>query len=140
MKQYLGSSAIFYFLVAASFIILFLAVPYPHYNDSTGGWFLGTSIGGRLLGNKTSGIPLEKVIISVTEASVKSPLSLECTSNEDCKEYVALNQCQVYCGNLLEANSSAIAQLNNQRVCDPSGWARPKVDCKCISGRCLSLE
>jgi len=140
MKSYRGGSAIFYFLVAAGFIVLLLAIPYPHYDPDSGGWFLGTSIGGRILGNKSTGIPLEKVVVGVTESSVKSPLDLECSTNSDCKTYFAVNQCQGYCGNLSERNNSAITQLNNQRVCDPSQWSRPNLDCKCISGRCLSLE
>ena len=141
MKSTLGSSAIFYLLVAVAFVILFVAAPYPHYDTQTGAWYLGESVGRRILGNEDArGVPLDKVILRVANSSVSSPLSLNCTTDADCSQYAAPNQCAVYCGNLDEQNLASIAQLNRQRVCDPSGWAKPTLDCKCISAKCISLK
>jgi len=141
MKKSAGASAIFYLLVAIGFIIVFLAMPYPHYNTLNGSWFLGTSIANRAMGQEESvGLSLDELVVKVTRASVTSPLDISCTTNADCKQYLIVNQCTSYCGNRSDENENAVIQLNNQRVCDPALWARPRGDCGCVAGKCIGLR
>lgn len=140
MKSARGASAIFYLFVAIAFVILLLAVPLPSYNVSSRGWFLDKSLGQRLIGQETEGVPLYEVATDLTKSSVTSPLDLTCQTDSDCREYVVANQCESYCGNINSANAEAVTQLNNRRVCDPTEWSRPSLRCGCIAGKCLNLN
>lgn len=140
MKMAHGASAIFYLFMAIAFVILLMAVPLPSYNVTTKGWFLDKSIGQRLVGQKSEGVPLYEVATDLTKSSVTSPLDLSCETDSDCREYVVANQCESYCGNTSSSNMEAVAQLNNRRVCDPAEWSRTPFRCGCIAGKCLNLN
>lgn len=140
MKTDRGASAIFYLIVGVAFVIVLLAAPYPHFELDSKAWFLGPSIGNRVTGGGSSqGVPMDKVVTTVTSASVTSPLDIKCIVDTDCKAYVVANQCVSYCGNLSSENQSAVTLLNNRRVCDPSLWDSPTLDCSCVAGRCVSF-
>jgi hypothetical protein len=141
MKNSIGASGAFYLIVGVAFVVLLLAMPYPHLNTQTESWYLGASIISRVSGSPDAdGLPLDKVVLTVSQSSVKSPLELSCTTDSDCAEYLVINQCTVYCGNVSKENSDAILMLNRQRVCEPNLWSRPKINCQCISGKCINLE
>lgn len=140
MKSARGS-AIFYLLIVLSFVIVLLAMPFPHYQQSTKAWFLGESIGSKIIGTSPKdGVPLYKVASEIARSSVASPLDIACTNDEDCMVYRVVNQCKVFCGNKSSENNVAVSQLDVRRICDPKMWKTPALDCKCLANRCISLE
>lgn len=141
--RYARGSGIFYLLIASSFVLLLLLAPFPHYSPGLKAWFLGESIGSKMIGTgsgQKDGVPLYKVASEIARASIASPLDISCTSDSDCMEYKVTNQCKIFCGNGSSENNVAVAQLDVRRICDPKMWKTPALDCKCLANKCISLE
>jgi uncharacterized protein YxeA len=59
----------------------------------------------------------------------------ECKINNDCKEYISYNTCEVFCAKDTEQNDKHLKQLPVK--CDATLWDRPYLGvCGCVSGRC----
>lgn len=139
MRQYFGASSIFYLFVGLSFLLIFLLAPYPYFQNEGSYWFLGASVGSRLIGREDVGVPLDQVAVKISYASISNPFNTECENTSDCKKYEVTNQCKIYCGSTVSDNITVMSQLNNNRVCDPALWGKPKTTCTCLSGKCVSL-
>lgn len=136
-----GSSAIFYVFISISLFIVLVMIPVPYYNHVTKSWFPGISLFQRITnGEKVQGsLPLDEVVVKIANSTITSPLDLNCEGDADCKQYLVSNQCKVYCGNQASTNNQAVSQLNNRRICDPSMYKAPKLQCVCIAAKCIAL-
>lgn len=141
MKFVHGASVVFYLLLSLSLFVLLILLPYPYYSAEMNKWYFGLSIGSRAAGNKDPGIPMEKVVKTVIVGSVSSPFVIDCTTQQDCKNYVVKNQCRVYCGNSITENQSVVDKLNKNRgTCDSGVWRAPRLNCYCVQSKCVNFE
>jgi hypothetical protein len=135
-----GAGAMLYFLIGAVVLVIILLAPYPYFNTKTNAWYTGAPLAQRLLGVHEPGIPFEKVSSQVANDSINSPFDIECTTDDDCIQYVVTNQCMVYCGNKAPGNKNAQSLLENNRVCDSGSWSPPTIRCNCVYSKCINLR
>lgn len=142
MSKHISSGSVAIWLILVAFFIsfvLFLPIPYFH-QDS--GWFMGPSIGARMMAKDgdTFGEAGDSLMTTYIKHSVESPFGLNCETDLDCTTIHVRNQCKSYCAATSPDNKDVISRLENNRVCDPAMWKQEVINCRCILNKCITVE
>lgn len=140
MTNKFESGSLAFWLVFISIILSFLIfVPLPHYHHDQG-WFMGPSIGARIIDDSTHAAPIDRVVASYISASLESPYEIDCETDLDCNVINVRNQCQTYCADNSASNSEVTQKLEKNRVCDPAKWKPDFTNCRCVFNKCATIE